>query len=572
MLWTIPRSNCLFEGEDAVVSFAIRSGLIKMDENSDGSGSVDEQHDGSSEQLAGDGASRTAEGEGDGPPRSEDASERRGDDRVEAARDMEGGVAVRQEDAATEQLERDEQPGGDPVGEQRDSGREQAVSASQIDCSVTLSAPTLDSIFDRCHPVDDLSQNAVGRAFDLVASLPVLDESDHGVVIGAFQRLLSEAESDTRIEEEGKCEEDDPPHAAASVPKCSVDNVNIMKDGEDAAAYENLDSSGSDEEDELDDEVVVPREYPDDHDLSDDEAELVDEAFLESLGGSLDMNNIDKDALRQTEWGAPSSAFETDPASYPQLSRDVAAPIPELREIADSPLALFLYFLPKTLWVQITDETNRYRRQHIEARASRMRANQVRSQRPSTPETLAQLRRRLRAEKPYDPSEILHVIGLLVAHALCPHKRRFSSHWSMTDDGAVSAGIFGRFMARNRCTSILRDLHFVNNEAPQACDRLWKLRPVVDVLTERFRSGWSLPAVFSFDEGVLPATSRRNTTRMFMPDKPHRYGTKMFMVCDSKTAYCHRYVFAVNLSRNLRHLGHISCSNVVTCAVALKCI
>ncbi|KAG6623606.1 uncharacterized protein IUM83_02195 [Phytophthora cinnamomi] len=40
---------------------------------------------------------------------------------------------------------------------------------------------------------------------------------------------------------------------------------------------------------------------------------------------------------------------------------------------------------------------------------------------------------------------------------------------------------------------------------------------------------------------VLPATSKRNTTRMFMPDKPHRYGTKMFMTCDSKTAYCHRF-------------------------------
>ncbi|KAG6572707.1 uncharacterized protein IUM83_18725 [Phytophthora cinnamomi] len=42
-------------------------------------------------------------------------------------------------------------------------------------------------------------------------------------------------------------------------------------------------------------------------------------------------------------------------------------------------------------------------------------------------------------------------------------------------------------------------------------------------------------------QGVLPATSKRNTTRMFMPDKPHRYGTKMFMTCDSKPAYCHRF-------------------------------
>ncbi|ETN20246.1 hypothetical protein PPTG_21264 [Phytophthora nicotianae INRA-310] len=43
---------------------------------------------------------------------------------------------------------------------------------------------------------------------------------------------------------------------------------------------------------------------------------------------------------------------------------------------------------------------------------------------------------------------------------------------------------------------------------------MWKLRPVVDILQQRFQPGWTLPAVFSFDEGVLPATCRRNTTRI----------------------------------------------------------
>ncbi|KAG4038660.1 hypothetical protein PC123_g25778 [Phytophthora cactorum] len=70
---------------------------------------------------------------------------------------------------------------------------------------------------------------------------------------------------------------------------------------------------------------------------------------------------------------------------------------------------------------------------------------------------------------------------------------------------------------------------------------MWKLRPVVDTLQSRFRSGWLLGSKFSFGVGVLPATSKRNTTRMFMPDKPHRYGTKLFMVCDSVSACCHRF-------------------------------
>ena len=133
------------------------------------------------------------------------------------------------------------------------------------------------------------------------------------------------------------------------------------------------------------------------------------------------------------------------------------------------------------------------------------------------------------------------MMGLLVARMLCPQTRRMAAHWSMTEDGAVPPGNFGRFMPRNRFQDILRDLHFVDNKANHGRDKLWKIRPIVDTIQRRFLCGWTLTAVFSFDEGVLPSTSKRNTTRMFMPDKPHRYGSKMFMLCDQRTAYCHRY-------------------------------
>ncbi|ETI33971.1 hypothetical protein F443_19412 [Phytophthora nicotianae P1569] len=37
---------------------------------------------------------------------------------------------------------------------------------------------------------------------------------------------------------------------------------------------------------------------------------------------------------------------------------------------------------------------------------------------------------------------------------------------------------------------------------------------------------------------------------MFMPDKPHRYGTKMFMTCDAVSAYCHRFEIYVGKRQN----------------------
>jgi Transposase IS4 len=327
----------------------------------------------------------------------------------------------------------------------------------------------------------------------------------------------------------------------ALVASVDADDINLVRPDEHSDEYEGFDSNESGQSD--DEEVVVRREFPDeDEALVEEETALMDEAFIASLGGKLTLENMDQTALRQLEWGEVSSSFEAaGTVAYPNLRSDAARPSLELMSVATSPLQTFLYFVPKQLWIHIACETNRYKRQNDPARAVRLRRNQMtKANRTCLPETVKQIRRRLIAEAHYEAHEIVQVFGLLVAHMLCPRKGRFSNHWSMTEDGAMPTGTFSKYMPRNRCTNILRDLHFVNNQATRTRDKIWKLRPVVQVLQKRFLSGWTTPAVFSFDEGVLPATSRRNTTRMFMPDKPHRYGTKMFMVCDAASAYCHR--------------------------------
>ncbi|KAL3657189.1 hypothetical protein V7S43_019102 [Phytophthora oleae] len=270
----------------------------------------------------------------------------------------------------------------------------------------------------------------------------------------------------------------------------------------------------------------------------------MDETFIASL--QLDADALDRrslqqreDALRGMQWTSVSSSFESDAAAYSGLGQEHAQPVGELRKLCHSPLLRFFYFMLKSMWVMINQETNVYSLQQVDRRAQAIQSRQAK-QADRRQETLKNIRRRLRAKPAYQTHEVLHVVGLLVARMLCPQKR-FPAHWSMVEDGAVPAGNFGRFMARNRCQDILRDLHFVDNQGERNRDKLWKLRPVISRVQQRFLVGWSLPTVFSFNEGVLPATSKRNTTRMFMPDKPHRNGTKMFMTCDSRTAYCHRF-------------------------------
>ena len=393
------------------------------------------------------------------------------------------------------------------------------VTASQIDTTVALSANTVDSLMDETNENenDEVVEGAETNENEEVV------EMSQGAVLRAFDLPQRDGPHATGDESETLVSDgDDDGEGIDGVSiRVAPSDVNLLKDDEHSDEYEVVGSDGSGAGSESDGEPDR-REYPEEVVLSDTEVESMDAAFIESLGGIPTLSSMDKAALRAMKWSPVSQAFEVPRSqdqlpgqdnmqptrAYERLCDDVAAPIRELQRVADSPLLLFFYFVPKSLWVHICKETNRYKQQTDHARAVRLRSNQVRNNRVGTPETIRQIKRRLHGETPYAPHEIVIVLGLLMAHMMAPQKR-FASHWSTTDDGATPAGLFGRFMARNRCTDILRDLHFANNEAPRARDKIWKLRPVVDKIQERFLSGWTLPAVFSFDEGVLPATSRR---------------------------------------------------------------
>ncbi|OWZ18776.1 hypothetical protein PHMEG_0007077 [Phytophthora megakarya] len=46
----------------------------------------------------------------------------------------------------------------------------------------------------------------------------------------------------------------------------------------------------------------------------------------------------------------------------------------------------------------------------------------------------------------------------------------------------------------------------------------------------------------AFDEAMPPSRSSFNRMRIFMKEKPHKWGTKLFMLNCSSTAYCIRRV------------------------------
>ena len=215
----------------------------------------------------------------------------------------------------------------------------------------------------------------------------------------------------------------------------------------------------------------------------------------------------------------------------------------------ESPIALFFYFLPIDLWKHIAVASNDYHVAMMDKRvddAYERQKKRVQKSPDAKRRNRTDLRHQMQKQKPVMPHELCIFIGLLVARAICPNRERLANHWKSVDEGAISRGSFGKFMPRDRFMEIARDLHFNSNSDPRAAtDRAWKIRSIVDTLQATFRMGYVPPPQLSFDEAMLPSRSSFNRMRVYMKDKPHKWGTKLFMLCCAQTSYCIRYPVSV---------------------------
>ncbi|OWZ01755.1 hypothetical protein PHMEG_00026796 [Phytophthora megakarya] len=205
-------------------------------------------------------------------------------------------------------------------------------------------------------------------------------------------------------------------------------------------------------------------------------------------------------------------------------------PIRSALAFTDSPLGLFFYFLPNKLWLRTAEESNRYRTQMLAELFQERRENTLKQQakdpRKAVP-TLEDIEAEFGRFQSIKPYKLVHVIGLLMGCALAPIRDGLSKHWATTEDGAVPRGTFNNYMKRERFESIARFHHLNDNEAAEtANDRAWKVRPALQVIEKTFRRGYRLGKEISFDEGVVPNRSRFNPIKVYMKDKPSKWGTK----------------------------------------------
>ena len=123
-------------------------------------------------------------------------------------------------------------------------------------------------------------------------------------------------------------------------------------------------------------------------------------------------------------------------------------------------------------------------------------------------------------------------------------KPGISDYWSTSP--LLKGSIFNSVMSRNRFQSILQFLHFADNSQfdpndPDR-DRLYKVRPVVDYLVNKFKTVYIPEDHISIDEELL-LWKGNLSFKQYIPMKRARFGIKMFSLCENSGYLWNSFVY-----------------------------
>lgn len=126
-------------------------------------------------------------------------------------------------------------------------------------------------------------------------------------------------------------------------------------------------------------------------------------------------------------------------------------------------------------------------------------------------------------------------ILLLTGYHSLPRERMY---WSLDDDCSMT--IITKAMPRNRFLEIKRYLHFCDNcLAAETSDRLFKVRPLADMLMKKFMQWGVFHVDLSIDESMVKYFGR-HPSKQFIRGKPIRFGYKNWMLASSD-GFCYAF-------------------------------
>ncbi|XP_068225149.1 piggyBac transposable element-derived protein 4-like [Palaemon carinicauda] len=181
-----------------------------------------------------------------------------------------------------------------------------------------------------------------------------------------------------------------------------------------------------------------------------------------------------------------------------------------------TPFLCFSKLFPNEIYDHVAVETNRYAAYMIE------------KMQPLAP------RSRYRAWRDVDAGEIKAFIAIEITMGLV-HKSSLASYFSKKFWLTETPG-FSNIMSRDRYEIFRSCLHFADNSVDGNDDRLYKIKPILDMVKDLYSKYYVSGRDLSVDESMVKFKGRL-FFKQYMPKKPTKWGIKVWSLCDSKTGY-----------------------------------
>lgn len=130
-------------------------------------------------------------------------------------------------------------------------------------------------------------------------------------------------------------------------------------------------------------------------------------------------------------------------------------------------------------------------------------------------------------------------------------------------------------MSRDRFETLMTMLHFADNEAVDASNRLSKIQFMIDKLNKNFQKYCDPPEVLYIDESLIPFCEQI-IYRQYLEQNKLKYGINIFKLCCNRGYTYNFHVYngkaldkqnitpsniVMSLFKNLFHKGHTLCTN-----------
>lgn len=162
--------------------------------------------------------------------------------------------------------------------------------------------------------------------------------------------------------------------------------------------------------------------------------------------------------------------------------------------------------------------------------------------------------------KPYVPTtdnEIRTFIGISILMGIkkLPYYR---DYWSSSQD--LNDAYISRLMPVNRFGWLLNNIHLNDNvlqpnRSDVNYDKLYKVRPLIDIISETFKACYNPTKCVTVDESMVKFKGR-STLKQYLKDKPIKRGYKVWMLC-CESGYNYKFEIYTGKKHNIveKNLG-----------------